>query len=175
MTLTDSRRLTYLSLASLATLVSLAAGVRAEAPIIGKPPDARSWILVYGGDCDDDGPNANVDRGHCVGVVNNLTQSGDLGHGQYGGNFSLFANASLNAESFHGTRRADHIELGEEQVLPVRSIVAGRLETLRTSRESPDADPQALLAEHAITGLHAKRLVERSHVDYRSVHAQEAG
>ncbi len=135
MTLTDSRRLTYLSLASLATLVSLAAGVRAEAPIIGKPPDARSWILVYGGDCDDDGPNANVDRGHCVGVVNNLTQSGDLGRGQYGGNFSLFANASLNAESFHGSLQTTEAQFGwmqmsmvdtytlQSQTLPAGTIV----------------------------------------------------
>lgn len=132
MTSRNIRRLTCLSLA---LLVSLAAPAPSEASSIGKPADARTWILVSSGDCDDDGPNANVDRGHCVGVVNNLAQAGDLGHGQFGGNFSLFGAASLDAESFHGSIQTTEAQFGylhmsmvdtytlHSQDLPVGTIV----------------------------------------------------
>jgi hypothetical protein len=73
-----------------------------EASSIPMPAGSRSWILVGAGDCDDDGPNANVDRGHCIGAVSNLDTPGDVGHGQIA-NYNILVNASVGPETFRGS------------------------------------------------------------------------
>jgi hypothetical protein len=73
-----------------------------QASSISMPAGSRSWILVGSSDCDDDGPNANVDRGHCVGAVSELNQPGDIGHGQLS-NFEVFAGAAIGPDAMHGS------------------------------------------------------------------------
>lgn len=73
-----------------------------QASTIPMPAGSRSWILVGSSDCDDDGPNANVDRGHCVGAVSELNQPGDIGHGQLA-NFEIFASAAIGPDAMHGS------------------------------------------------------------------------
>lgn len=65
------------------------------------PAGSRSWILVSGSDCDDDGPNNNVDRGHCIGAVSQLLTAGDLGHDRLT-NYSIASNATIDPEHFRG-------------------------------------------------------------------------
>jgi len=76
----------------------------ARASTIPMPAGSRSWILVSSGDCDDDGPNVNNDRGHCAGAVSRLNPSGNIGHGQiqtpYG--YEIFVDAAIEPEAFRG-------------------------------------------------------------------------
>ncbi|MDZ4805883.1 MAG: hypothetical protein SGI90_13570 [Candidatus Eisenbacteria bacterium] len=88
--------------ATLAAATLLSATSIVGASTIPMPAGARSWILVSGGDCDDDGPNINVDRGHCIGAVSQLLPAGDIGHGQLGGNYSITADAMVGPETIRG-------------------------------------------------------------------------
>jgi hypothetical protein len=90
--------------AAVAALVLLAgAAAESGASSIPMPAGSRSWILVSAGDCDDDGPNAHVDRGHCVGAVSQLLPAGDIGHGQLGGNYQIHADAVIGPEVMRGS------------------------------------------------------------------------
>ncbi|HEX7878498.1 MAG TPA: hypothetical protein VF720_03765 [Candidatus Eisenbacteria bacterium] len=78
----------------------------ARASSIEMPAGSRSWIVVASSDCDDDGPNVNVDRGHCVGAVSQLLPAGDVGHGQFGPGFAIVADATIGPELFRGSVRS---------------------------------------------------------------------
>jgi len=69
---------------------------------IPMPDGSRSWILVNSGDCDDDGPNNNVDRGHCIGAVSQLNVPGDIGHDHFT-NYTIAADATIGPENFRGS------------------------------------------------------------------------
>jgi hypothetical protein len=75
----------------------------ADGATIPKPADARSWILVHGSDCDDDGQSAHVDRGHCIGEVSDLDTPGDLGHGQWGPTLEILGAATIGPEMIRGS------------------------------------------------------------------------
>lgn len=91
-----------------ALVLVLAAFSTVQAAIIGMPNGSRSWILVRAGDCDDDGPNVNVDRGYCIGAVTILDQPGDIGHNQIA-NYDIFADATIGAEMFRGSLRTTNV------------------------------------------------------------------
>lgn len=97
-----TREITRSAPGALAALALLMSAVPVEAASIPKPDGARSWILVYGADCDDDGSNAHVDRGHCIGAVSVLDTPGDLGHGQIPNAFEQYAGATIGPEMMRG-------------------------------------------------------------------------
>jgi hypothetical protein len=97
-----TRETTRSALGALAALALLLLAATVEAATIPKPDGARSWILVSGSDCDDDGPNVNVDRGHCIGEVSVLDTPGDLGHGQIPNAFEQYAGAMIGPEMMRG-------------------------------------------------------------------------
>lgn len=96
-------------LAALALLMSTA---MAEGATIPMPDGARSWILVSGSDCDDDGPNVHVDRSHCIGDVSVLDTPGDLGHGQIPNEFEMYANATIGPETMRGYLQTTNSQFG---------------------------------------------------------------
>ena len=118
--------------ALLILLPSLPSSARASS--IPMPAGSRSWILVSSSDCDDDGPNANVDRGHCVGAVSELNQPGDIGHGQLA-NFEIFANATIGPEAMWGSIQTTNAQFAtiymsmvdtytlSSNVLPIGTVV----------------------------------------------------
>jgi hypothetical protein len=84
------------------TLLLAAQSGTANASSIPKPAGARSWILIGSSDCDDDGPNVNNDRGHCIGAVGELLQAGDLGHGMLNP-YAIFSNVRVGPETIRGS------------------------------------------------------------------------
>ena len=93
-------RTTLLQVASAAFMLHAAFGP-ALASTIPMPAGSKSWIMVSGGDCDDDG-QATVDRGHCIAAVSQLTQTGDIGHNVFQ-NYSIFANAAIGTQTMRGS------------------------------------------------------------------------
>jgi hypothetical protein len=75
----------------------------AFAATIPMPAGSRSWILVSGSDCDDDGFNVNNDRAHCTGVVSQLMAAGDIGHGVLGPTYAIVADATIGPEFLRGS------------------------------------------------------------------------
>jgi hypothetical protein len=107
-----TRETTRSALGALAALALLLSAATVEAATIPKPDGARSWILVSGSDCDDDGPNVNVDRGHCIGEVSVLDTPGDLGHGQIPNAFEQYAGAMIGPEMMRGYLETTNAQFG---------------------------------------------------------------
>lgn len=79
----------------------------AVASSIPMPAGSRSWILVSGSDCDDDGPQGQIDRAHCAGEVSLLNQPGDLGHNMLSvPSYDIYAGASIGVDAMHGSLQA---------------------------------------------------------------------
>lgn len=85
-----------------AVALFLAGQGAAQAADIGMPSGSRNWILVRAGDCDDDGPNVNVDHGYCIGAVTVLNQPGDIGH-DVRDDYEIFASALIGPEAMRGS------------------------------------------------------------------------